>query len=82
MESVNNSVENIQVALVVEMVNASRSLRCYTKPSSGSLIQFSGFKEDANDAGDCGGITVFSFLNVSAFGNIQILLKNLVVMIT
>lgn len=42
------------------------------KPNNGSLIQFSGSKEDANDAGDCGGLPVFSFLNVSAFGKIQI----------
>lgn len=60
----------MQVAIVVEMVNASRSLRCYMKPSSGSLIQFSGSKEDSNDAGDCGGIPVFTFWNVSAFGKI------------
>ncbi|CAH2073600.1 unnamed protein product [Thlaspi arvense] len=58
------------VALVVEMVNASRSLRCYMKPSSDSLIQFSGSMEDSNDAGDCGGVPVFNFWNVSAFEKI------------
>ncbi|CAF2289120.1 unnamed protein product [Brassica rapa] len=46
------------------MVNVSRSLRCYMKPSS---IQFSGSKEDSDDAGDSGGIPEFNFLNVSAF---------------
>nr|VDD14661.1 unnamed protein product [Brassica oleracea] len=50
--------------VVVEMVNVSRSRRCYMKPS---IIQFSGSKEDSDDAGDCGGIPVFNFLNVSAF---------------
>ncbi|KAL1196768.1 hypothetical protein V5N11_024586 [Cardamine amara subsp. amara] len=78
------------VAVVVEMVNASRSLRCYTKPSSGSLIQFSASKEDSNDAGDCGGIAVFSFWNVSAFEKMaeelvemfkrEVMLKRLLVM--
>ncbi|KAL0680704.1 hypothetical protein Bca4012_047551 [Brassica carinata] len=57
------------VAVVVEMVNVSRSLRCYMKPSSGSIIHFSGSKEDSDDGGDCGGIPVFNFLNVSAFEN-------------
>ncbi|CAN6834433.1 unnamed protein product [Brassica oleracea var. botrytis] len=51
--------------VVVEMVNVSRSLRCYMKLES--IIQFSGSKEDSDDAGDCGGIPVFNFLNVSAF---------------
>ncbi|CAH8270424.1 unnamed protein product [Arabidopsis lyrata] len=55
------------VAVVVEMVYASRSLRCYTKLGTGSLVQFSGSKEDSSDAGDCGGIPVFNFWNVSAF---------------
>lgn len=60
----------IQVGVVVGMVNVSRSLRCYMKPSNGSIIQFSGSKEESDDAGDCGGIPVFNFLNVSAFGKI------------
>ncbi|KAH0861336.1 hypothetical protein HID58_089597 [Brassica napus] len=55
------------VAAVVEMVNVSRSLRCYMKPSSGSIVQFSGSKEDSKDSGDCGGIPVFSFWDISAF---------------
>ncbi|VVB13656.1 unnamed protein product [Arabis nemorensis] len=78
------------VAVVAEMVNASRSLRCYMKPSNGSLIQFSGSKEDANDAGDCGGVPVFNFLNVSAFEKMadefvdmfkrEVMLKRLLIM--
>ncbi|KAF2576647.1 hypothetical protein F2Q70_00006474 [Brassica cretica] len=56
------------VAAVVEMVNVSRSMRCYMKPSSRSIIQFSCSKEDLKDSGDCGGIPVFSFWNISAFG--------------
>ncbi|CAH8253872.1 unnamed protein product [Arabidopsis lyrata] len=55
------------VAVVVEMVNASRSLRCYTKLGTESLVQFSCSKEDSSDAGDCGGIPVFNFWNVSTF---------------
>ncbi|CAG7911730.1 unnamed protein product [Brassica rapa] len=55
------------VAGVVEMVNVSRSMRCYMKSSSGSIVQFSCSKEDSDDAGDCGGIPVFSFWNISAF---------------
>ncbi|KAJ0233851.1 Uncharacterized protein HA466_0278710 [Hirschfeldia incana] len=78
------------VGVVVEMVNVSRSLRCYLKPSSGSIIQFSGSKEDSDDAGDCGGIPVFNFLNVSAFEKMaeelvemfkrEVMLKRLIVM--
>ncbi|KAH0895522.1 hypothetical protein HID58_045090 [Brassica napus] len=78
------------VAVVVEMVNVSSSLRCYMKPSSGSIIQFSGSKEDSDDAGDCGGIPVFNFLNVSAFEKMaeelvemfkrEVMLKRLLVM--
>ena len=75
LESINKSVEKIQVAGVVEMVNVSRSLRCYMKSSSGSIVQFSCSKEDSDDAGDCGGIPVFSFWNISAFGKIQIIKK-------
>ncbi|EFH62082.1 predicted protein [Arabidopsis lyrata subsp. lyrata] len=59
------------VAVVVEMVNASRSLRCYTKLGTESLVQFSCSKEDSSDAGDCGGIPVFNFWNVSTFGKTQ-----------
>ncbi|CAN6992035.1 unnamed protein product [Brassica oleracea var. botrytis] len=78
------------VAVVVEMVNVSRSLRCYMKPSGGSIIQFSGSKEDSDDGGDCGGIPVFNFLNVSAFETMaeelvemfkrEVMLKRLLVM--
>ncbi|XP_010452766.1 PREDICTED: uncharacterized protein LOC104734813 [Camelina sativa] len=78
------------VALVVEMVDASRSLRCYTKLSNGSLIQFSASKEDSNDAGDCGGFPVYNFWNVSAFEKMaeelvemfkrEVMLKRLLIM--
>ncbi|KAF3541998.1 hypothetical protein F2Q69_00018547 [Brassica cretica] len=78
------------VAVVVEMVNVSRSLRCYMKPSSGSIVHFSGSKEDSDDGGDCGGIPVFNFLNVSAFETMaeelvemfkrEVMLKRLLVM--
>ncbi|EOA19569.1 hypothetical protein CARUB_v10002621mg [Capsella rubella] len=78
------------VAVVVEMVIASTSLRCYTKLNSGSLIQFSTSKEDSNDAGDCGSVPVFNFWNISAFEKMseelvemfkrEILLKRLLIM--
>ncbi|KAL0671110.1 hypothetical protein Bca4012_033814 [Brassica carinata] len=57
--------------VVVEMVNVSRSRRCYMKPS---IIQFSGSKEDSDDAGDCGGIPVFNFLN---FGNVDMITEKM-----
>ena len=69
-------MEKIQVAVVVEMVNVSRSMRCYMKPSSGSIVHFSGSKEDSKDSGDCGGIPVFSFWDISAFGIIKIIKLN------
>ncbi|CAN6999435.1 unnamed protein product [Brassica oleracea var. botrytis] len=60
------------------------------KPSSGSIIQFSGSKEDSDDAGDCGGIPLFYFFNVSAFEKMaeelvemfkrEVILKRLLVM--
>ena len=68
LESISKSVVKLQVGVVVEMVNVSRSLRCYMKPSG---IQFSGSKEDSDDAGECGGIPEFNFLNVSAFGKLN-----------
>ncbi|KAG5377188.1 hypothetical protein IGI04_041784 [Brassica rapa subsp. trilocularis] len=55
------------VAGVVEMVNVSTSMRCYMKSSSGSIVQFSCSKEDSKNSGDCGGIPVFSFWNISTF---------------
>ncbi|XVF11820.1 hypothetical protein REPUB_Repub08aG0060100 [Reevesia pubescens] len=56
------------VAIVVHMVNASKSMRCFLKgASSSSLVQFSSYSEDTNDTGDCGGIAVFGFWSISSF---------------
>lgn len=58
-----------QVTVVVHMVNASKSMRCFIKgASSSSLVQFSSTSEDINDTGDCGGVAVFGFWSVSYFG--------------
>ncbi|XWS47943.1 hypothetical protein CRYUN_Cryun13aG0029400 [Craigia yunnanensis] len=56
------------VAVVVHMVNASKSMRCFLKgASSSSLVQFSSSSEDINDTGDCGGVAVFGFWSISSF---------------
>ncbi|XP_010522803.1 PREDICTED: uncharacterized protein LOC104801284 [Tarenaya hassleriana] len=55
------------VGILVELVNASRSMRCYIKISSSPLLQFSSSPEDANDAGDGGDIPVCNFWTVSTF---------------
>ncbi|XVF49995.1 hypothetical protein PTKIN_Ptkin04bG0060000 [Pterospermum kingtungense] len=56
------------VTVVVHMVNASKSMRCFLKgASSSSLVQFSSTSEDINDTGDCGGVAVFGFCSISSF---------------
>ncbi|XP_022737134.1 uncharacterized protein LOC111290002 isoform X2 [Durio zibethinus] len=56
------------VAVVVQMVNASKSMRCFLKgASSSSLVQFSSSSEDINETGDCGGVAVFGFWSISSF---------------
>lgn len=61
----------IQVGVVVNMINTSRSMRCYTKGAANSaLAQFSCFAENENDSGDGGGISVFTFWPVSHFGKL------------
>lgn len=56
------------VAVVVLMVNASESMRCFLKgANSSSLVQFSSTSEDINDTGDCGGVAVFGFWSISSF---------------
>ncbi|XP_021287326.1 uncharacterized protein LOC110418810 [Herrania umbratica] len=56
------------VAVVMHMVNASKSMRSFLKvASSNSLVQFSSSSEDINDTGDCGGIAVFRFWSISSF---------------
>ncbi|XP_028080913.1 uncharacterized protein LOC114282431 isoform X7 [Camellia sinensis] len=56
-----------QVAAVVHVVNASRSMRSFIKGTSSPLVQFSNFSEDKNDNGDGGGIPVFAFWSISNF---------------
>ncbi|XP_038880947.1 uncharacterized protein LOC120072617 isoform X1 [Benincasa hispida] len=58
------------VDVVVQMVNASRLMKCYFKrSSSSSLIQFSTSSEDNHneDAGDGGGVSVFTLLTIPCF---------------
>lgn len=58
------------VDVVVQMVNASRLMKCYFKRSSSStLVQFSNSSEDNNndDVGDGGGISVFTLLTIPCF---------------
>ncbi|THG09145.1 hypothetical protein TEA_006384 [Camellia sinensis var. sinensis] len=59
--------EIFQVAAVVHVVNASRSMRSFIKGTSSPLVQFSNFSEDKNDNGDGGGIPVFAFWSISNF---------------
>ncbi|KAF3438094.1 hypothetical protein FNV43_RR20850 [Rhamnella rubrinervis] len=56
------------VTVVTHLVKTSKSMRCYQKGASSSpLVQFSGCSEDKNDAGDGGGIPVFTFWSISWF---------------
>ncbi|KNA07184.1 hypothetical protein SOVF_174230 [Spinacia oleracea] len=57
------------VAVVIDMTNLSKSMRCFLKTTSGSAIQqFSKFSENNDDTGDGGGAPVFTFLSISAHG--------------
>ncbi|XP_058088974.1 uncharacterized protein LOC131235694 isoform X2 [Magnolia sinica] len=57
-----------QVGVVAQMVNASRSMRCFLKGSMNSpIVQFGSQPEDGNDTGDGGGVPVFSFLSILYF---------------
>ncbi|XP_022988462.1 uncharacterized protein LOC111485701 [Cucurbita maxima] len=61
---------NDMVDVVVQMVNTCRLMRCYFKgTSSSTLIQFSTSFEDnqSEDAGDGGGISVFTSLTIPCF---------------
>lgn len=58
----------LQVAVLVHMVNTSRSMRSFIKGTSSPLVQFSSFSEDKNDNGDGGGIPVYTFWSISSFG--------------
>ncbi|KAG5523046.1 hypothetical protein RHGRI_035010 [Rhododendron griersonianum] len=55
------------VAVLVHMVNTSRSMRSFIKGTSSPLVQFSSFSEDKNDNGDGGGIPVYTFQSISSF---------------
>ena len=62
-------ISYLQVATVTQMVNTSRSMRSFLKgPSNSALVQFSSFSGDQNDAGDGGGIPVFTFWSISSHG--------------
>ncbi|KAG9153218.1 hypothetical protein Leryth_021239 [Lithospermum erythrorhizon] len=56
------------VAVVVQMVSVSKSMRCYNKVSASSpLAQFSSSTENENDNGDGGGTPVFKFWSIASF---------------
>ncbi|XP_006354757.1 uncharacterized protein [Solanum tuberosum] len=56
------------VVVVTQMVNVSKSMRCYLKGASGTpLTEFSCFPGNLNDTGDCDGIPVFTFLSIFDF---------------
>ncbi|XP_022639350.1 uncharacterized protein LOC106768142 isoform X2 [Vigna radiata var. radiata] len=59
-----------QVGIVNDMINVSRSMKCFFKGSSSSpLLQFSynsADQSDFGDAGDGGGIPVFTFYSINS----------------
>ncbi|XP_019254796.1 PREDICTED: uncharacterized protein LOC109233394 isoform X2 [Nicotiana attenuata] len=56
------------VAVVTQMVNVSKSMRCYRKGTNGSaLTEFSLFPGGQNDTGDSDGIPVFTFWSIFDF---------------
>ncbi|KAI9089494.1 hypothetical protein K1719_029099 [Acacia pycnantha] len=55
------------VAVVSDIINTTRSMRCFFKGENNSpLLQFSSFSEDKSDSGDGNGISVFSFLSIAS----------------
>ncbi|KAK8587460.1 hypothetical protein V6N13_086446 [Hibiscus sabdariffa] len=61
--------EGCAVVVVMNMVNASKSMRYFLKGgNSSSLVQFSSTTEDDNDTGDCGEVVVFRIWSMSSFG--------------
>ncbi|KAJ0982010.1 hypothetical protein J5N97_010265 [Dioscorea zingiberensis] len=59
------------VAVVSDLVKASKSMRCFIKGSAASsLIQFSDTSGDMSDPGDGGGIPVFTHFSISEFENL------------
>uniref|UniRef100_A0A7N0V755 Uncharacterized protein n=1 Tax=Kalanchoe fedtschenkoi TaxID=63787 RepID=A0A7N0V755_KALFE len=56
------------VTIVLDMIDISRSMRCYSKGATGSpLAQFSNCSDSTADAGDGGGIPVFRNWNIPQF---------------
>ncbi|GLT25218.1 hypothetical protein SLA2020_003620 [Shorea laevis] len=55
------------VTIIKHMVDAERSMRCFLKGTSNNLhVQISSSSDNNNDAGDGGGIPVFSFWSISS----------------
>ncbi|KAF3790531.1 hypothetical protein EJ110_NYTH16265 [Nymphaea thermarum] len=55
-----------EVAAISQMLDASRSMRCFLKGPAGTpIVQFSFQQEHGHDPGDGDGIPVFSFLAIS-----------------
>ncbi|KAA0032703.1 homeobox-leucine zipper protein REVOLUTA-like [Cucumis melo var. makuwa] len=69
--NVSAEVESVTIIYGVQMFNASRLMKCYFKRTSNSaLIEFSTSSEDNHneDAGDGGGISMFTLLTNPCFG--------------
>ncbi|KAJ0981988.1 hypothetical protein J5N97_010243 [Dioscorea zingiberensis] len=65
------------VAVVSDLVKASKSMRCFIKGSAaGSLIQFSDTPGDMSDPGDGGGIPVFTHFSISKLIVVELLSIN------
>ncbi|KAG8074022.1 hypothetical protein GUJ93_ZPchr0006g43214 [Zizania palustris] len=59
------------VLAIVDLVKASRSMRCYSKVAQNSpLIRFTERQDDMNDSGDGGGTPVFKWFSVLEFENL------------
>ncbi|XP_061346649.1 uncharacterized protein LOC133292269 isoform X2 [Gastrolobium bilobum] len=55
------------VSVARDMINVSRSMKCFLKgANNSSILQFSHNSEDQSDSGDGGGIPVFAFLSISS----------------
>ncbi|CAM8894175.1 unnamed protein product [Rhodiola kirilowii] len=56
------------ISVVLEMVDISRSMRCYSKGATSSPIaQFSNSSDAGDDAGDGGGVAIFRYWSIPEF---------------
>ncbi|KAG5101811.1 hypothetical protein JHK84_046780 [Glycine max] len=62
------------VGIVSDMINVSRSMKCFFKGSNNSsLLHFSYNSADQSDSGDGGGIPAFTFYSITSHGEFQFL---------